>query len=396
MKADSNKKFFLLYIGGVLVTLSQLKVVPIMTDLSDYLSKPISSLSWIMSIFTISGIFLAIPGGMIISKIGSKKLIVSLMGCLFLGNILGFFTSSYFLLLITRAVEGISFSMIVMTGIVLINRWYDEDSRGVPTGLWGTFSAFGSMVAMNAFEPLVNKFGIKSPWLFLAILSLVMMLIYQFAFEDDSKFEESEPTIQKIETDVTLKEVTKNPLIWPLAIAQGCMAFVLFTLITLYPLIFKQHYHLSTGVSNFYTSLFGIFGVPFGVVAGYLIDKTKKDNLVLICSFIFMTISTIGLNFMGNNISSILQLFFMSASVMVASSSVMIIAPKIVKNSRMIGLSISFINLFYYLGVFFGTPIITKTVETFSWPMAFNFLTVVSIISIICSFIFTQKSKEGN
>lgn len=366
-----------------------------MTELSVYLSKPISSLSWIMSIFTISGIFLAIPGGVIISKIGSKKLIVSLMGCLFLGNILGYFTSSYFLLLITRAIEGISFSMIVMTGIVLINRWYDEDSRGVPTGLWGTFSAFGSMLAMNAFEPLVNKFGIKSPWLLLAILSLVMMLVYQFAFEDDSKFEENHSSIQ-IETDVTLKEVTKNPLIWPLAIAQGCMAFVLFTLISLYPLIFKQHYALSTSISNFYTSLFGIFGVPFGVVAGYLIDKTKKDHLVLIYSFIFMTISTIGLNFMGNNMTSILQLFFMSASVMVASSSVMIIAPKIVKNPQMIGLSISFINLFYYFGVFLGAPIITKVVEKFSWSMAFNFLAVISLISVLCSFIFTKKSKEGN
>ncbi|MFD1899736.1 MFS transporter [Enterococcus termitis] len=90
-------KFLLLYLGGVVVSLSQLKLVPIQNELGQELGIPLSLVSWLMSVFTVSGIFLAIPGGALVSRFGAKKLLVGLMCCLAVGNLWGFFSTHFFL-----------------------------------------------------------------------------------------------------------------------------------------------------------------------------------------------------------------------------------------------------------------------------------------------------------
>ncbi|WP_348923149.1 MFS transporter [Enterococcus rotai] len=174
-------KFLLLYLGGVVVSLSQLKLVPIQNELGADLAISISMVSWLMSIFTVSGIFLAIPGGAFVTRFGPKKLLVGLMGCLAIGNIWGAFSKSFWSLLISRAIEGISFSMIIMVGIVLINFWFKDSSSGIATGIWGTFSALGSMLAMNLFKPLAKTYGLRSLWLIIAVLSVIFFMFVSFS-----------------------------------------------------------------------------------------------------------------------------------------------------------------------------------------------------------------------
>lgn len=176
--------FFILYLGGVLVSISQLKIVPIQNEIVQGMGFSFTSISWLMSMFTLSGIFLSIPGGKFIIKIGPQKLLIMIMLCLILGNVIGFFSESYYLMLASRLIEGISFSMIIMVGIVFINEWFKESGRGLATGIWGTFSAAGSLIAMNLFLPMAKSFGLKSPWIFIAALTLLMTVIYMFKIKD--------------------------------------------------------------------------------------------------------------------------------------------------------------------------------------------------------------------
>lgn len=67
--------FFILYLGGVLVSISQLKIVPIQNEIVQGMGFSFTSISWLMSIFTLSGIFLSIPGGKFIIKNRSPKII---------------------------------------------------------------------------------------------------------------------------------------------------------------------------------------------------------------------------------------------------------------------------------------------------------------------------------
>lgn len=74
----------------------------------------------------------------------------------------------------------------------------------------------------------------------------------------------------------------------------------------------------------------------------------------------------------------------------------MILAPKIVKEERLIGTSISFINLFYYIGIFIGTPIVTKISDSSqSWIIAIYLLSGVGVIALIAVFGFVKLTKQN-
>lgn len=385
-------KFLLLYLGGVIVSLSQLKLVPIQNELGQTLGVSLSLVSWLMSIFTVSGIFLAIPGGTLVTRFGPKKLLMGLMGCLAIGNVWGAFTHDFWSLLISRAIEGISFSMIIMVGIVLINFWFKEGNSGIATGIWGTFSALGSMLAMNLFKPLSQAYGLRSLWLVIAGASLLLLCLYLFLLDEPT----SRSIAKEKENNGSFKKAIENEAIWWLALAQGCMAFILFAFINLYPQIYIQQYGLSEVLANRYTGYFGLFGIPFGALAGYLIDKTKKGKMIIFCSFVLMLVATLWMGFLSSNFTFIAQLFALSAGASLASSCVMILAPKVVKQEQLIGASISFINLFYYVGIFIGTPLVTKVSESSeSWSMAIYLLGGVGLLAVFAILGFIKMSKKN-
>lgn len=386
--------FFILYLGGVLVSISQLKIVPIQNEIVQGMGFSFTSISWLMSIFTLSGIFLSIPGGKFIIKIGPKKLLIMIMLCLILGNVIGFFSESYYLMLASRLIEGISFSMIIMVGIVFINEWFKDSGRGLATGIWGTFSAAGSLIAMNLFLPMTKSFGLKSPWLFIAALTLLMTVIYMFKIKDIKSEEKSADSNEDKEL---FKKAIRNKRIWILALAQGCMAFILFTFINMLPIIYEQMYGINNTLANRYAGYFGLFGIPFGIIAGYLIDKTKKGNLIILISFSIMSIAVILTNTLSGSVSIILQLILLSGGIGLSAACIMIIAPEAVVNKKLIGMSISIVNFVYYIGIFIGTPCIVKLVEvTNSWKVGINLMFLVSVMGSILVLLYCKTDSKKN
>lgn len=177
-------KFFLLYAGGTLIGMSQLKIAPVITPLSQYLHTSLTQMSLLTSVFTISGIFIAIPGGALVTKIGAKNLLLVIIGLLAVGNFLGTIAGSFSLLLVTRIIEGVSFSTIVMTAVVLISYWFKDSSHsGTAIGIFTTFPALASLISMNLFLPLSERFGHFASWYLIGGLSLIMWILY-FLFLD--------------------------------------------------------------------------------------------------------------------------------------------------------------------------------------------------------------------
>ena len=139
--------FTVLFLSAICISLSQLKVVPILGALSMTMGISIAETSWLMSVFTIAGIVLAIPGGALVGKLGPKKLIVCLMVCLLVGNVIGGLSTSYGPLLVSRVIEGVAFAMVATAGVVLINMWYPGKNSGLFIGIFMTFAAVASVIA---------------------------------------------------------------------------------------------------------------------------------------------------------------------------------------------------------------------------------------------------------
>ena len=91
---------------GVSMALVQYKVPTIMLALMGQFSMSAATASWLMSILCLVMVPLAIPSGMLCSKVGPRKCIAIACGVMVVGTLVGAFTSNTVLLMIDRALEG--------------------------------------------------------------------------------------------------------------------------------------------------------------------------------------------------------------------------------------------------------------------------------------------------
>ena len=175
-KSMPNKwlMFFILLISAITVSLSQLKISPVMGDVAAMLSVDANQASLLMSLFTVAGIFLSIPGAAVLAKTGSKNMLLILMGTLVLGNVLGAVTNSFAVVMISRIIEGLSYALIITVGIDMINTWFTGATVGTATGIFNTFAAAANFIGMNASVALYKGTGnLKTLWWAIAILAAV-------------------------------------------------------------------------------------------------------------------------------------------------------------------------------------------------------------------------------
>ena len=138
-----------------------------------------------------------------------------------------------------------------------------------------------------------------------------------------------------------------------------------------------------------------MFGIPFGVVAGFLLDRVKKSGVVILVAFTTMMLSCLAAPFLeGISGLIIAQVFFLSAAAMLASSSITILVPRAAGKERLIGYSMSLVNLFYYTAIVIGAPIISKIIENFSWKAGLLILTGIAALGVAGSIIYLLSTKE--
>ena len=388
--------FSVLFFSALCVSLSQLKIVTILGDLASLMNRTIPQVSWLMSIFTLASIILAIPGGALLAKIKPKKLLLMLMAFLVAGNLMGAFsTTSYTMLLISRTLEGVSFSMIIMVGIVMISQWFAGGNVGLAIGIYTTFPAVASVIAMNVSVPIAHSMGLNSIWIIMTAMSAVAFILVLVVIKG-MKSENKGDADLHVEQP-SLKEALVNIRVWILAVCHGCIAFVLFTFITIYPLVFKDFYGLEAGTANFYAGLNGLFGIPFCILSGYIIDRFKKVPLLVMTSFVCLGIVC----FLTTRLIQSVYIWHTLATALFAGMIIpanLAIAPSVAKKPVLIGYTVAIVNMIYYVGIFFGAPMVLGAVEQTGWNSGTIILTVVSIIGFLFMTIFMllnpKKTKK--
>ncbi|MDR0519472.1 MAG: MFS transporter [Clostridiales Family XIII bacterium] len=387
-----------LFLAALSVTLSQLKVVPLLGDLAVGLNVDQGQIAWIMSVFYLAGIILAIPGGAILGKLGPKKLLLSLLGFVIVGNIIGSFATTNFpLLLVSRTIEGVAFSMIIMVGIVFITSWFEGPAAGLPIGIFTTFPAFGSIIAYNTAIPISSANGVPFLWWAVVIFTAVVAVLVAITIKlpNQAAAKSAGPAAPPDDAP-RLSEVLMSGKIWLLALCQGCVAFILFTYITIYPMVFQQFYGLDAIASNQYASFNGIFGIPFCIIGGFIIAKFKKPILLILICFIglvFTCFITTHLSPPTYIVHTLLSAVFTGLTI----SAVLVLAPMSAKRPSLIGYSVALVNTVYFLGMFVGAPAVMGAAASSGWGAASMVLVAVSAIGIVSSIIFlaTSRQKSG-
>ena len=397
MKKNPWFRFLILQCCAVTVSVSQLKVSAVMEQVAQGFSISMGAAAGLMSFFTVAGIVLAIPGAALMERLGAKRLLLLLMACLFAGNAVGAVAGAYPLLMAGRLLEGVAYAMIIMVGIDLINTWFPHGGAGTATGIFNTFAAVGNFITLNGALMVVKRWNVRTLWWICAALAVDLILVLAFIpaekpIPDRSRNRENDGNTAASSTGAMVREAFRDKRLMSLGAAQMLMAFILFGFITCYPLLFTGYYHLAPEKANFYSSLNGLFGIPACIVCGILAEKTGNPCRVAMAGAVGTVIAGFTMLILtpGTYVVHVLaSAVFPGGLVM---TSIFCMVPAIAKRKESVGYYMAVVNLLYYTGVFFATPVMVKLMEV-SWPAAAGTVAVMAAASL--AFLFHSKVQPA-
>jgi predicted MFS family arabinose efflux permease len=392
MKKNKWLLFVVLYICGLVVSFNQFKVPPIIPELAAQFNADIPTISLLMSAFSLMGIVLALPSGIIVAKTGVKKLGAFVLICLAVGSALGAVAGGNFTILMTgRIVEGLANALFLMIGIILINLWFEPGKVGLPTGIFTTFVGVGQLVMFNIGKSIELQFGWGFLWWGGAVLAVLAILLWVFVIEVPQI---EPPPLPEGVKPPSILSAFGNGKAWLLAVAQGCTAFLLFAFLTLYPVIFEQFYHIPGPEANGLSSLAGFFSLPVCIVSGLLVQVTGKPAVINTTSFVGL-VATCSLTFVLGDatFAYIAHVFAVSLFTGMTITAVMAVAPSVARTPLHIGPTIAMVNFVYFIGVTAGAPVVSSAGIP-EWTGALVPLVAASVLGLVACIVFQLASRK--
>lgn len=166
-----------LLFAGAAAALIQYKVPTIMTAVMDLFSMDADLGSWLMSIFTLTSIFVAVPSGILAQRFGAKRVMVAALILIATGSLFGAFAQTSALILVSRAVEGAALTVITTCGPVVVQRCVSPQRIGAVMGVWGIWGCVGSTVAAVLTPTVFEMVGFRGVWVAYAVAAVVAALM---------------------------------------------------------------------------------------------------------------------------------------------------------------------------------------------------------------------------
>lgn len=293
---------FVLLLFGTAVASTQFKVPVIMTDIMTQFDMDGSSASWLMSIFTLVGIVLAIPTGGLAKKYGPKALLLAAAVILFLGSLVGVFAQSGAMLIASRGIEGIAFILVTICGPLAVQKYVAPEKIGSATGIWALWVCLGSVVGGVVTPTIREVFGFVGVWMIYAIFAVIfaalVAMVVKFNVPDGAAADEHPAESSE---KVSYAELFKPNILLYFA------TFLIFNMVLMAMLSFSPTWMQAQGIdptlSGFISTLPMLLAVISSPLFGNLADRTGRCKPLYIiamlsmgpCAFLLLTGSGVAL-----------------------------------------------------------------------------------------------------
>ena len=364
-------------------------LAPLYIAMSKDLGVGFAELGLISSGFFIAGATLQMPAGLLVDRIGAKRVLFVGMFLLSLSVTLAGLTNSYWSLLILFMFAGAGNCVFHPCDYVIMSSSIDEKKLGRACSIH-SFSGSAGFFAVPLVMPLLMELTNWQNALFivgvcgLLIVSVIFLLQN---FLSDTASRQKQPAGQLSRTrDALLTKKILSHFVYFITSSAATSALGGLTIVVL-----VSYYGVSEKLAGFILLAYLVAASVGVITGGFIADKTKRHNVVLVVTMLIATLVT-GIAALG-----IIDFWACVGMLVIAGLSKGIVAPSrdlMVRNDApptLLGGVVAFVTIGFTIGNGAAPAIAGWLVDLGSPLNVFWFAAAMSLAAICCLLVAYEK-----
>ncbi|OPJ56982.1 MFS transporter [Alkalithermobacter paradoxus] len=392
----NNKRYFILIslVGALILVFIQRLYIGIMQDyLIEKLGLTLRQLSNLSSSTLYGYAIMQIPVGILVDKVGVRKVTIWGMALTFLSSILFTYATSYTLAIVARFFIGVGTSVVVVSIMKVQALWFDKKDFSKLSSIVSFIGNLGMLLATVPLAYFISIFGEKNALIAIIVLTfMVLASVVLFVEDKNIEKEEQESRVFNSIKEVVLNKCTYPPLLIIMFFVSTMTSFTSIWGIT----YLVNEYSLSTIDASKYMSFLSL-GFILGAFLVGVMDKVfkgdYKKNLKLF-TFIYLLLWVYVLIIKKGNVNlRILPIIFILMGICIMFHLLAFTAVKDVNKLENSGVATATINMSEFIGSGILNLAIALLIDSnFSYSGSLFVIIIYSFISFISS-LFIDKSN---
>ena len=375
---------FVVYLASVAAAFNQQKVPPILPVLMEDFQINLSLAGGLMSVFSLTGVVLALPTGFILQRAGPKLTVLAAMGSLVVGSALGAIATTAGALLASRVIEGIGLGLIAVAAPAIIAMWFPANRQGAPLGIWATWVPLAAISAALLAPRLTAAQGWQSVWWLAAGLALGALILSLLLIRQPPAL----PQAAANPGGIQLGKALANRSSWYLAASFACFNLVFLGMATFLPTYLAEVRNYPLADAAFVVNIPSIVILLSAPLAGWISDRFGTRKWIYSAGYLALA-AIIVLPFYLTGTALVGYMLVQGLLIGGVPTATFAAAPEVMQDPRMAGIAMAVLMLGQNIGMVIGPLLFGSLVSAIGWTATGFCLIPV----LLLGFVFGQLVK---
>ncbi len=337
----------------------------------------------LMSVFSITGLVLALPAGFIYQKIGHRAIFTVALLCMIVGSAIGALSSHAAPMLLSRVIEGMGFCLVTMAAPPIIGMLFHGAGRGKAMGIWVVYVPLGQMITFGIAPLITLQWGWRGVWWWACAYTLVAGLLFRLFVKPVSAARGAHVPSGTRLTKKEAARVLRNRDLWLLSLLFLCFNFVFIGFRTWMPTFLYQARNISPRYGSWLMALMSVFIIASSLFAGWVCDRVpSRRTISLVPMALFAVLFPLTYYLSPGMLIPWLILLGLACSFV--PTAVFVTAAEMIRDERLGGMTIAVIQLGQNAGMLLGPSVLGwLAAEMGGWQVAFWALAPVSALGAV-------------
>ena len=371
------------FLTSAISAINNWKVSPLIpTFMSEFNLSSYALAGVLVGIVGAVAVFVVLPGGLLVSRYGPKRVIALSLSATAIGSFSQVFAPSFALLLAGRALEGFGSALTLVSSSTLISNHFSSRHLGIAMGIFAAAPPLGSLISLNLSAVVSALYGWRTMWIIGSGLTLPV-LAGLFLLKGERKSSAQ---------DYSLRGSFSNASIWLIPLAYFAMVASGQCIWAWGPTYLSEVRGLNMSYASFIptiTSIMALLVSPFG---GWLSDRTNVRKWVILAPLLVLGVLYPAVPYVATSYFAIMMILIGIFNNIIPAG-VLSEVVKLSGPSTAVGLSVNY--LYIQMSIMVGPPFFGLILDvTHSWEASFFSLIAFIIIGLLGILFATKYDRK--